>query len=302
MRPSLDITLQPLAHEHRGKAAALFAAGYPERAHEFGRWPFSELARRWVAVASGELVAYAGLWRVHDDRFRLDLVVDAELRGRGIGDRVLEHLVDAARAERGATLQARADDDNAPALAFLVHRGFAETMRMHRAVLDVAGFRLPAHAADAELRLSAAGVAIAPLRELERGDAHCWERLRDVLHAAQDEWRDPDPRAEPSPPPPSSEVRARFRRTDDELADETSFVAVAGDRYVGFVGPLGTAVHPGFRNRGIATALKLRQLSAAQALGRGVLRSSSGNPAMLRVFEKLGYIRTTTEVRLVRRL
>jgi hypothetical protein len=62
MRRSLDITLQPLAHEHLDKAAALFAAGYPERAHEFGRWPFGEPARRWGAVASGELVAFAGLW------------------------------------------------------------------------------------------------------------------------------------------------------------------------------------------------------------------------------------------------
>jgi GNAT superfamily N-acetyltransferase len=301
MWPSIEPALRPLTTEDLQDAAALFAAGYPERAQELERWPFGSPAWRWVATAAAELVGYAGLWRVDGDRFRMDLVVAAEVRCRGIGDRVLDWLVDAARAAGGATLQARANCDSLPALTFLAHRGFTETMRMHRAVLDVAGFRPPADASEVERRCAAAGIAIAPLCALEREDVRCWERLRDACNAARNGWPDPDPRPEPRVLS-MDQVRTWFRQSDAELTHETSFVAVAGDRYIGFVGPLGTGVDPEFRNRGVATALKLREIAAAQAQGQTAFHSSSGNPAMLRVFDKLGYTRMTTEIRLVRRL
>ena len=300
MGSSIEVAVEPLAPQHLADAAAMFAVGYPERAHEFERWPSGDPAARWGAVVAAELVGYAGLWCVHGDRFRFDLVVAAGWRRCGVASRMLQHIIADPHATGAATLQARAADDNAPALAFLARHGFAETMRMHRAVLDVTRFQLPAGAADAERQLATAGIAIAPLRELERSDRQCWERLRDVHHATQDGWRDPDPRPSPLAPLTTDEVRSRFQRNDRELGYETAFVALAGDRYVGFTGSSGTGVHPAFRNRGIALALKVRQIAAAKALGVPAFHTSSGNPAMLRVFDKLGYVRTTTEIRLVR--
>jgi hypothetical protein len=61
-------------------------------------------------------------------------------------------------------------------------------------------------------------------------------------------------------------------------------------------------MRPSLRGRGIATALKVRVISAARQRGESILHSSSGNPAMLKVNQPLGYRRTTTEVRLVRTL
>ena len=80
------------------------------------------------------------------------------------------------------------------------------------------------------------------------------------------------------------------------------FLAVHGREYVGFVGPLGTAVRPALRGRGIATALKVREVAAARERGVLTLDGATGNPAMLKVNERLGYQRTNTEIRLVRPL
>jgi len=66
--------------------------------------------------------------------------------------------------------------------------------------------------------------------------------------------------------------------------------------------PIGTAVLPAFRNRDIATALKIRVIEWARSNGVVTLWTASGSPPMIRINEKLGFQRTATEVRLVRRL
>lgn len=66
--------------------------------------------------------------------------------------------------------------------------------------------------------------------------------------------------------------------------------------------PVGTAVLPAYRNRGIATVLKARCVAHARSRGFQVLHSASGSAALLRVNERFGFRALWTEVRLVRRL
>jgi len=61
-------------------------------------------------------------------------------------------------------------------------------------------------------------------------------------------------------------------------------------------------VDPAFRGQKIATALKLRAALYARAHGMASLETSTGNPDMLRVNERLGFRLESTEVRLVRTL
>ena len=75
-----------------------------------------------------------------------------------------------------------------------------------------------------------------------------------------------------------------------------------GDEVVGFTGAIGTGVRPALRGQGIATALKVRVIAEVRERGLKTLYSTTANPAMLKVNERLGYRLTTTEVRLVRRL
>ena len=125
----------PFHRRHTDAAAELITAEWPHRAHEadlFRRGEYDAVGWRWAAAdpSGGGLVAYASLWRVRDDRFRMDLVVAPEWRRQGIGGRMMEMVVAAAEAEGAATLQARAYASAPDALRFLERRGFTETMRM----------------------------------------------------------------------------------------------------------------------------------------------------------------------------
>ena len=93
------------------------------------------------------------------------------------------------------------------------------------------------------------------------------------------------------------------RRRERFPADlEAVFLARRGPEYVGFTGGLGTGVRPAERNRGVATALKVRAIARARERGERTMETATGNPAMVRVNEKLGFRHTSTEVRLVMRL
>src|SRR5262245_56498207 len=111
VEPSLEIAVEALGLEHRPAAATIFEAAHPERADEFHREPAGGSATRWVAVVAAEVVGFAALWCVHDDRFRIDVVVAASRRGRGVGSRLLQHVVGAARTDGAATVQARTGSD-----------------------------------------------------------------------------------------------------------------------------------------------------------------------------------------------
>jgi GNAT superfamily N-acetyltransferase len=170
---------------------------------------------------------------------------------------------------------------------------------MHRLVLDVASVSL-APFGDIEPRLTADGIVITTLSDEHRRTDACWIRLCDLHAAAREGWADPDP-GDPEEPPTPDDIRRLYHEYERRWP-EPCFLAVRGREYVGFAGPLGTGVRPALRGRGIATALKVRVVAAARARGVSTLVSSSGNPAMLRVNERLGYRRTTTEIRLAKPL
>jgi mycothiol synthase len=284
----------------------LFAAAHPVRADEPAGWGTpgrSAGPRRYVAVTgvAERIVGYGAWWPVRPGKFRIDLVVAPGHRRCGIGSRLLERLTGEAHAAGAATVQARADSDRAQSLAFLQHRGFSETMRMHRLVLDVADADLRPFAG-IERRLAADGIVLTTLaKERDRTGDACWAGLCDLHNAAREGWPDPDPGPGPEELYTPEEIRRRYHQHQRGWP-ELCFLAVHGERYVGFVGPLATAVRPALRGRGIATALKVREVAAAQQRGVLTLEGATGNPAMLKVNERLGYRRTSTEVRLVRPL
>ena len=281
--------------------AALFAAAYPARVDELARR--DERVRRWVAADGARVVGYGSFWPVRDHRFRMDLAVAPEHRRRGIGGRLLGLLAGAAQAAGATTLQARTESDRLQVLAFLSRRGFAETMRMHRLVLNVADATLEPFAG-VEARLAAGGITLITLEdEQQRIGEASWRRLCSAYHAAREGWPDPDPDPDAGPdrPPALGEFRRRYERYARLLPEpEPCILAVHGEEVVGFTCPIGTGVRPELRGRGIATALKARVIAEVRERGLATLYSTTGNPAMLKVNERLGYRITTTEVRLVR--
>lgn len=247
------------------------------------------------------VIGYGSWWRVRLDKFRMDLLVAPQWRRQGVGTRLLSEVASRARAAGAVTLQARVDSDDQESLAFLVGRGFVETMRMHTQVLDVAGVNL-AHHEHVLTRLAAQGVVLTSWeQELTRGEAF-WMDFCPLYNAAREGWPDPDPG--PVTPLTATELPERHQIAAQEhrVGIEQCFLAVCGGRYVGFTGTLGTAVHPEFRRQGIATALKLRAIRSARDHAIATLDTSTGNPAMVRANERLGFRLVSTEIRLVRAL
>ena len=259
-----------------------------------------------AAASPPELViGYGAWWQVRPGKFRMDLLVASQWRCKGVGSGLLGYVADRARAAGAATLQARVDVGQAQPLAFLLARGFVETMRMHRQVLQVADARLTAHE-HLVTQLARRGIVIVSLEHELARRTDSWEEYCRLYNAAREGWPDPDPGPGPGPVAPltPSAFRRMYRAAEVEhrVGPAESFLAVQDDRYVGFTGAMGTAVDPAFRAQGIATALKLRAVSSARDHGLVTLYTSSGNPAMLRINEQLGFRRVSTEIRLVRTL
>jgi GNAT superfamily N-acetyltransferase len=302
-RHSPPAIIRPFDDADRAAAADLIVAEWPHRAHEAAplrEGDYLPAAPRWTAEdASGRPVAYASLWRVVGDRFRMDLVVAPEWRRRGIGSGLMERLVDTAASAGAATLQARGYASAEDALRFLERRSFVETMRMVEMRLDLGDLdadRLAAY----ERRAAEQGFALTTLADLQREDPQCWRKLWALYGAAQEGWADPDPRPGPIQPPSYEAFLARAAELPPD--PQAFFILVKDGRYAGFTGSLGTVMHPDFRGLGLANALKARAALHARAAGLEALETSTGSAAMRRANENVGYRVTYTEVRLVRRI
>jgi GNAT superfamily N-acetyltransferase len=303
-----NLRVRALGPVDRGRAASLFCDAFPLRALEVQTWrepPSATSPRRYVTRPgrSDEVIAYSALWRFRPDGCRFDLVVAPDWRRRGVGAELLAGLERDAATDGAITVQARADDDWTESLAFLHAHGFAETMRMHRQELRVEEAKLEPYR-EIEPRLARQGITISTLEHEEAREAACWTRFRDLHRATESGWVDPDPRPVPDPVWSPDEFRRRHQRAAayHGIRSDGCFLAVQGDQYVGFTGAFGTGVHPAYRGRGIATALKTRAIDYARCTGVSTLSTASGNPAMLHINELLGFRRTSTEIRLVKPL
>lgn len=294
--PMDTVRVRPYFPGDREAVAALFASA--------GRRPANAISRRGccVAVVDGlpeRVIGFGAWWRVRLDKFRMDLLVAAKARRRGVGTRLLGQVVIGAHGAGAATLQARAGSENQESLEFLLERGFVETMRMHLQVLSVAEAKLTPYA-HLPAMLAERGIVLVPLpREMARGEA-CWEEYARVFNAAREGWLDPDPG--PVAPLTAAEFRRMHHASELEhgVSADQCLLAVRGTSYVGFTGAVGTAVDPAFRRQGIATALKLQAVIAARDRGATTMQTSTGHPGMLRVNERFGFSIVSTEVRLVR--
>ncbi|MBK9031202.1 MAG: ribosomal protein S18-alanine N-acetyltransferase [Myxococcales bacterium] len=75
-----------------------------------------------VARAAADVVGYANYWLVADEVHLLAIATHPDHRRRGVGARLLAHVLEAAATARLITLEVRAS--NAPAIALYQRAGF----------------------------------------------------------------------------------------------------------------------------------------------------------------------------------
>jgi len=316
----MDLTLSPYDDGDAAVVVAIRNAVYPGRAGSVAEWARQEAAfdearhprRRIVALAAGEVVGYGRAWNTLAPRkYRMEVMVHPERQRRGIGSRIMEQLLVETRALGAVSVQARAGEDQGDVLAFLHRRGFHETHRMISLSLSLSTVDLGALES---LAASAGGIQIATLADEQARRPDYLQALCAAHNASLEGWPDPDP--DPLPAPSAPQPYEQFLGSLAALRPipEAFFIACRGNEYLGYSGPsrnedepggllsAGTAVRAEHRGRGIATTLKVCTVRFAARQGYQEIRTSTANPAMLRVNEKLGFRRRSAEVRMVRRL
>lgn len=259
-----------------------------------------EWSSRYIAVEtqSSNRVAYATLWELRPRRYRFDLAVRPEWQGHGIGTQLFARIMADAETLGATGLQARVRDDKHEALKFIRHRDFHEVHRMGAYRLNFA----QVEGSDLQMaftRLRERGIEVTNLALVREQEPRYLEEFFDLYSAARAEWPDPDPDPTGAMHITISDVK---RWLDNAELPEAFFIAKHTRRYIAFTSffDIGTAVHPEYRRKGIASLLKAGSIADAQRRGFQGQTTSTASPGMQKVLERLGYIRSWSEIRLIR--
>ncbi len=261
--------------------------------YEDAIWPRGYFSQRLLIEHGGTVVATAHVFenhaQYHPGKYDLELLVHPDHQGCGIGGAAYARLLDRVhrRTPAPTSLVSPIREDHTRALAFLEKRGFKPVMRWNRSRLDLGAFD-PDRFADAMARVHDQGITLYSVAEVSRTEPD-WQRKFYKIDqvAGQDA---------PSPDPQSPETLEKFIQNTFEhprFLPEGTFVAVAADgQYLGsteladtsggehLTTPF-TCVHPGYRRRGIALALKARAARFARTYGaRSITAANEENNPM----------------------
>jgi mycothiol synthase len=257
--------------------------------------------RRWVCAEAGRLVGtgsyHQETWGYHPRKFYVEVVVAPSARRRGLGAALYDTVVAALAEHEPILLRGMYREDWAESARFAAAHGYAPGMRVEESVCDIASFDPAAYATDLA-RATAQDIAIRSLPELESMAG--WE---EKLYGLAQQLLSDMPRTEPHVPPPFELWRERLLE-NPRFLPELNLIALDGERFVGMsnfwrstipgrVGTGLTGVIGDYRRHGLATALKVRALSAARAAGYRETRTwnAAENAGMLGINRRLGFTR-----------
>jgi RimJ/RimL family protein N-acetyltransferase len=230
------------------------------------------------------------------------LSIRPEHRRRGLGRCLYDQVEEFARSRKVTMLYcAYHETPDAPAAPFLREREFEPIERFLPSSIDLSQFD-PAQFADAVTRVEQQGITLTTYAAIGDSAEH-----RQELYALEEAARATQPFREVEP-----YISTAYPKWEAEFADRdqtTVFLALApGTReFVGVVTGLEwyfTGVHPDWRGRGIAMALKVLCMQEAKARGmeRMETENHEDNATMLAVNRKLGYVFGYPEVACIKRL
>ena len=236
------------------------------------------------------IIAYAASYPLDETHSRLNLLVDPCHRRQGKGTQLLEKIETHSKSRGIKYLQARLHESMEGNLNFARARGFQEIHRMRGMSMHAHEFRRSEWHRLQE-RLLQKGFSVSTMAQEETAGNDPLTRLVELQKVAEQGWPSPDPTQSRD----TSDDGIRRLFTEDLLAD-LIFIVKYNGLYVGFSGVNDrqkprpwTAVHPDFRGQGIATFVKGYSIQECLKMGATYFESSSANPALHRVNERLGY-------------
>lgn len=226
-------------------------------------------------------------------RFDVSITVRPEFQRRGIAKALYEQLVNYAHDQEANELECGVREWELPKVErWLDREGYREVSRMRESELKLAEFDFDKHGAALD-RMADEGITFTTLAE-EDTEENRWKLYELVVLTDRDV---------PFDVPHPDEPFDRFRNDLDapHCLRDCLVIARDGERYAGYtmlgrrsperVLTWGTGVHPVYRGRGLAFAIKVRSAQLARDRGYQAMRTYNhrNNPAMLAVNNRLGY-------------
>ena len=312
MKTSPKTLIRPGTPADYAALVALNKASYPDYAETVEEWRHWDetwdydkyFKRRLVAEDTGRVVGFGQVnhmrWAFVPTKYRLDITVHPDHRGRGHGTALYEALLEVVRERDGKIVASQAKESMADGVRFLTKRGFREVKRDWESRLFVKGFDFSRFAM-ADDRIEKQGIRIVGLAdEMKKGP----EILRKAYELNEDCRADV-----PSVDPVTRNSFEEFRQGDIDAPNallDAFFIAVDRDgRYLGLSNMFRSLDDPTFlwqgltgvrreaRGRGIAMALKLRTVH--YAIDKGVEHiktwNDTRNRPMLSINEAMGFVK-----------
>lgn len=291
---------------------ALNKASYPdygETEEEWRHWDETwdhekYFKLRVVAEDAGRVVGFGVVnhmrWAFVPTKYRIDITVHPDHRGRGHGTSLYDALIDTVRERSGKTVAASAKESMTDGVRFLTKRGFREVKRDWESRLFVKGFDF-ARFATADGRVAKEGIRIATLADEMRRDSSALQKAFELCEDCRMDI--------PSVDPPTRHTFEEFRVEDIDAPSailEAFYIAIDTDgRYLGVSNMFRSLDDPTFlwqgitgvrreaRGRGIAMALKLRTVRYAIDAGIEHIKTWNDvhNRPMLSINEAMGFAR-----------
>ncbi|MBI1729237.1 GNAT family N-acetyltransferase [Candidatus Acetothermia bacterium] len=258
-------------------------------------------SERFFACVRREIVAFGDYhqspFAYHPQKFDVGVFVLPEFQSKGIGTELYEYVAQKLQPFDPITLRSFAREDYQQSLRFLAKRGFHETMRAWESRLDIKSFDFSRYAGHVG-KVEASGIKIIPLSQIPRTPERDRKLYELDLILSEDV-----PHPDPFTPLEYENFLERFIENPG-FFPEAYQIAMDGDEYIGMSNLWKsqanrdlqnglTGVKREYRRKGIALAMKLKNLQVVKEQGYPLIKTwnESNNRGMLSINEEMGFVK-----------
>jgi GNAT superfamily N-acetyltransferase len=310
MKTSPSTTVRPATPADYPALVAVGKASYPDYGDSLKEWRHWDetwdhakyFKLRLVAEDAGRVVGYGQVnhmrWAFVPTKYRIDITVLPDFRGRGHGTALYDELAGAVTERAGSALASAAKESMTDGVRFLTKRGYREVKRDWESRLFVDGFDF-ARFGTADERVAKQGIRIVSLADEMQRDTGALEKAFELNEDCRMDI--------PSVDPPTRHTFDEFRKDEVDAPNallDAFYIAIDKDgRYLGVSNLFRSVDDPTFlwqgitgvrrdaRGKGIAMALKLR--TVRYAIDKGVKHIKTWNDVhnkpMLSINEAMGF-------------